>query len=448
MRNDFETGYLMHWGLAKGAKKKDHKYYERIELSNGRYRYFYSKAEYDAYLKVNKKDKKSDKDSIADIIKKFGDTTVDKANKLISKGKKKVDSIISKIKSKKIDKKTKDLKTDAARDEAKERRKREAREYAKNVERQRRLEKQRKVWAEREEKAAREKRQSERIEKNAFNLFSKDAKDSKKEDQSKHPELRIKKTVATKDQDMEAVNRDRKLAEERYDKLYKELKAAEKARDWDKYNSLVTAINASAERFDASSYNCASCSIAYDMRRRGYDVTAPKQTKQGGEYGGFTTAEILDAYKPRDAKAYANNDYVKAYDIHITNAGSKGHGLVSPVDKRYKAFDTDQVNEIKKEILKNNPEGSYGILNESWYTGGGHSVIWSIENGDVIIRDSQVNEIRTLEEDLTTAISCNWTRTDNLELDDEAYEYAVAERVKDGAEVSKEKDPRSRGRKR
>lgn len=446
MRNDFETGYLMHWGLSKGAKKKDHKYYERIELANGRYRYFYSKAEWDAYQKVNKKDKKSDKDSIADIIKKFGNTTVDKANKLIEKGKKKVDSLISKIKSKRIDKKTKDLKTDAAREEAKERRKQNAKDYAKNVERQRRLEKQRKVWTEREEKAAREKRQSERIEKNAFNLFSKDAKDSKKEDQSQHPDLRIKKTVATKDQDMAAVNRDRKLADERYERLYKEFKAAEKAHDWDKCNSLVDAINASSERFNAANYNCASCSIAYDMRRRGYDVTAPKQIKQGNEYGGFSTDRILEAYKPRNESAYKKGDYYAAYGTNYKNADKNGDGLVSPVDSRYKAFDTKQVNEIKREILENNPEGSYGILNEFWYTGGGHSVVWSIENGDVIIRDAQVNEVRTFEEDLTTAISCNWTRTDDLELDHEAYEYANAERVIN-AEVAKEKDPRSRGRK-
>ena len=37
---------LYHWGV-----KKDHKYIARVELSNGKYRYFYDKEEYQNYLK-------------------------------------------------------------------------------------------------------------------------------------------------------------------------------------------------------------------------------------------------------------------------------------------------------------------------------------------------------------------------------------------------------------
>lgn len=50
MRNDFESNYLAHWGIQKGAKRKNHKYFERIE-KNGRYVYFYSQAQYDAYMR-------------------------------------------------------------------------------------------------------------------------------------------------------------------------------------------------------------------------------------------------------------------------------------------------------------------------------------------------------------------------------------------------------------
>lgn len=49
MRNDFESNYLMHWGLKKGAKAEKHKYYERVE-KNGKYLYFYTQAEYEAWL--------------------------------------------------------------------------------------------------------------------------------------------------------------------------------------------------------------------------------------------------------------------------------------------------------------------------------------------------------------------------------------------------------------
>lgn len=50
MRNDFETGYLMHWGIAKGGQRKNHKYLERI-IQNGRYIYFYTQAQLDAFLR-------------------------------------------------------------------------------------------------------------------------------------------------------------------------------------------------------------------------------------------------------------------------------------------------------------------------------------------------------------------------------------------------------------
>ena len=51
MRNDFESNYLAHWGLKKGAQKEKHKYVARVELPDGKYRYFYTLAEYAAYLK-------------------------------------------------------------------------------------------------------------------------------------------------------------------------------------------------------------------------------------------------------------------------------------------------------------------------------------------------------------------------------------------------------------
>jgi hypothetical protein len=50
MRNDFETNYLVHWGIAKGGQRQNHKYIERI-VKNGRYIYFYTLAQYNAYMK-------------------------------------------------------------------------------------------------------------------------------------------------------------------------------------------------------------------------------------------------------------------------------------------------------------------------------------------------------------------------------------------------------------
>lgn len=75
MRNDFESNYLAHWGLKKGAQKENHKYVARIELPNGKYRYFYTLSEYAAYMKDSAKAKlknfnKNKEKIIADKINK------------------------------------------------------------------------------------------------------------------------------------------------------------------------------------------------------------------------------------------------------------------------------------------------------------------------------------------------------------------------------------------
>ena len=75
MRNDFESNYLAHWGLKKGAQKKDHKYVARVELSNGKYRYFYTLAEYAAYLKDSVKNK------LSNLNKNKEEIMADKVNK-------------------------------------------------------------------------------------------------------------------------------------------------------------------------------------------------------------------------------------------------------------------------------------------------------------------------------------------------------------------------------
>ena len=442
MRNDFKSGYLEHSLFRGGAKKgstwKNHKYYARVKLSDKKYRYFYTQAEYNAYL--NGKDKTKKKDSIADILKKHGKKSFDKISNLINKGKKKIDKIISDLKWKKDSKKRKQLSTEEARKEQRKINNSQSTDFAKNANMAAWRKKYNAIFKEKEERAANAKRQSEKVHKNAYDLFARDAKDSKIERQSEHPGIKLKDTVATKDQDMAAVNRDRQIAEKRYEMLMEEYNKAKRNGDWDRANQLVNNINSMADLFNDSSINCASCSIAYDMRRRGYDVTAPKQKGDG-----FMTEEILQVYKPRNEKAYTKGDFYEAYGTEYKNADRNGNGTVSPVDSRYRAFDTKQVNDIKREILKNNPEGSYGILNEYWYTGGGHSVIWSVEHGDVIIRDCQTNEVRTFEEDLTCAISCNWTRTDDLELDNKAYSYADAQSVTEN-DVYEEHDPRRKGR--
>ena len=68
MRNDFESNYLAHWGLKKGAQKEKHKYVARVELPDGKYRYFYTLAEYAAYLKDEAKNAWDHKEEIMEEV--------------------------------------------------------------------------------------------------------------------------------------------------------------------------------------------------------------------------------------------------------------------------------------------------------------------------------------------------------------------------------------------
>lgn len=93
-------GQLMH------AEKKDHKYIAKVKLKNGKYRYFYDKDEYEAYL--NPKKKKRSKSSIFAKIKKFFKKTLKESTHAIKKGKKIVKKLLANLDdySEKFDKKS------------------------------------------------------------------------------------------------------------------------------------------------------------------------------------------------------------------------------------------------------------------------------------------------------------------------------------------------------
>lgn len=77
MRNDFESNYLAHWGIQKGAKRKNHKYFERIER-NGRYIYFYTQQQYDAFLRKMSGAASSIKNALSGKSSKKTQTTTQK----------------------------------------------------------------------------------------------------------------------------------------------------------------------------------------------------------------------------------------------------------------------------------------------------------------------------------------------------------------------------------
>ena len=129
--------------------------------------------------------------------------------------------------------------------------------------------------------------------------------------------------------------------------------------------------------------NCISCALAYDMRRRGYDVeSAPIDTTSATNGSlpvqlGFYKGEKLEVFEvPKDLYAATK--------------------------------------QFSNQILKYG-DGSRGMLRIRWKNGDGHAVIWDVDGNSVIVRDPQNNTIVDLSDYMRRAKTFYYFRTDNLE---------------------------------
>lgn len=133
-----------------------------------------------------------------------------------------------------------------------------------------------------------------------------------------------------------------------------------------------------------STENCMLCTTALDIKRRGYDVKAGKVAE------GFYAKDIHNWYKGK------NELTLGKYNEVITK-------------------------------LTQEPEGSYGNLMVYWKEGGGHSMFYRIEDGEVMVYDAQSNKRRPLNQitkhaNVMIPGTC-YIRTDNMEPD---YTYLRA----------------------
>ena len=141
--------------------------------------------------------------------------------------------------------------------------------------------------------------------------------------------------------------------------------------------------------------NCVLCSTAYELRRRGYDVEA-----NGTEMG----------RQPSNVLKYFN---LSKADVHY--------------NRKYEKF---------KKDIESMPDGSRGNLMTgvmSWDSR--HSMVWEKENGRVIIRDCQTNEVyKSLDSSIINKRSSagyRFIRTDNAIINEEAIMDAVKPRRDD-----------------
>ena len=190
--------------------------------------------------------------------------------------------------------------------------------------------------------------------------------------------------------------------------------------------------------------NCPQCSVAMEMRNRGYDVQAIPN--KDGEY-----AELFfkKCFKPSPetksvGKPHPGKEIAKKYNVET-------------IDKldRLEKEDPDKYEELQKEMVKlwedmydyrtmNNgkifkedfyktllkePKGSRGQMSLTWNPSSGHSLTYQISKaGKLIIYDGQSGEVYTgkdIDNLLSAALVVEYRRLDNLELDLKGCKEAV-----------------------
>lgn len=142
-----------------------------------------------------------------------------------------------------------------------------------------------------------------------------------------------------------------------------------------------------------SKNNCMLCTVTTELRRRGYDVTANK-----AGMGYFT--QDLDRWFP---------------GVKVEDYSPSGSVMLNPT--------TENVyQDIYQQMLATSTEGSRGNFMVEFTIGGGHSMFYEMENGELIIRDGQTGQTYTKEQIKTILTYCSkvqWARLDNLDFDPE-----------------------------
>lgn len=146
--------------------------------------------------------------------------------------------------------------------------------------------------------------------------------------------------------------------------------------------------------------NCISCALAYDLRRRGYDVEAMPIDTTSATNGslpvqlGFYKGEKLETFEvPKDP------------------------------DTAMKQF--------ANRILKYG-DSSRGMLRIRWKNGDGHAVVWEVDDGSVVVRDPQNNTMVDLSDYVSRAEMFYYFRTDNLELTNKIFHFVQNRLSKEG----------------
>lgn len=151
--------------------------------------------------------------------------------------------------------------------------------------------------------------------------------------------------------------------------------------------------------------NCGYCTLAYDMRRRGYDVTAKKDANGTDPFKLYKNF-YKDAKPPQRVVPEAYKDMLKKYE----NAFSP---YMITTDRDYSKYQKALINDVQSELLKQG-DGARGYLGVRWSgTNSSHSIAYEVRNGKVDVMDAQSGKKKPLKSYQNIIMSAMYTRLDN-----------------------------------
>lgn len=373
---------LRHSSSLLGMKRENHKYIERIELGRGKYQYIYDQAS-------------SAVKSGASKLKSAASSVSSKASTISSAGSKKESSKPNPLTT------VKTAVTNTATNVVNDISKRSHKKFYEKASN----------YADTQVENAKEEKLRESLKDKPpeSNTTSKTGNISKG-DKKAESELPKKEHATTKKQDMEAVNpgyRYSKFNEEAFAKQAKKISSTYYT-NYDDFKKDLDVYYALYDKTMAYQNNCMWCTECYDLRRRGYDVTA---APNGAKYKESSDGPYFDnGDSDYDGVAEELNTY---YEDPVLKQAPTGN---------YKTV----AKQVENELLAEG-DGAYGQLMVYWIGGGGHSMVWEVENGEVVVRDCQLNTTYNLEDVLKDSKTyeqggVTTCRVDNLHLKDEIFE--------------------------
>ncbi len=155
------------------------------------------------------------------------------------------------------------------------------------------------------------------------------------------------------------------------------------------------------------SQNCQRCVVAYELRRRGYDVTALPT------YPGDKLPTI--AYIDTKNNIYAARWRGAFQDAKTENVGVSGN---TPTAEK-------QVMQNIADKMRGYGEGSRAVIQILYRGGGGH--VFNVENqgGRIVYVEAQTGKIKDMARTMTSVKtdSVNIVRVDNLKMSDRARNF-------------------------